>query len=125
MALGWRGGHQQVNVIAHQHIGMDFTFIILSRVSQLNQVKPVIVLPEKTRLAVVPPLRHMLRKTRQRKSWLSRHEDGFSKHTPPSLYSHQFATSVSPHRTNLSAFSYKNVSDPNGKPERLSVEKGE
>ena len=61
MAPGVAGGRQQVDMIAHEHVGMDRAAMAQTRVVQYVQVTSSIVVVEEARHAIVATLHDVLR----------------------------------------------------------------
>jgi hypothetical protein len=58
-----------MDVIRHEHIGMDLTVMIGGRLLETVAVKPEVVLDKECRLSIVAPLHHMLGDIKQ---WIAR-----------------------------------------------------
>ena len=61
--------HQQMNMIGHQHEGMDGHLVLQRSVLEHRQVRFVIRLRVKAGFAIVAALDYVLRTTRQKKAW--------------------------------------------------------
>ncbi len=62
-----------MDMIGHQHVGVDLATFRQRRLSELTRIAPVILLAKEARLAIVAPLNDVLRKTRQIQTSLTRH----------------------------------------------------
>jgi len=58
-----------VDMIGHQHIGMNFYAVLVRRRLEPTQIGAVIPLTSKNRLPIIAPLNHVLRHTGQFISW--------------------------------------------------------
>ncbi len=67
---------QQVDVVGHQHIGMDPAVGFLGRDGQVFEIAPVVLFSQKARFAVVAALNDVLGNARQGKT-------GFAGHSSP------------------------------------------
>jgi hypothetical protein len=65
--------HQQMNMIAHQHIRVQATSKSHQRMPQALQVALAILVVQKARQAIVAPLHHVLRNTGKFETWKSGH----------------------------------------------------
>jgi len=67
-AIGSFRRHQQMHMIGHQDVSMDYTTILIGLLLQSIQIPPVILIGKETRTAIIAALNDMPRHTRQRQS---------------------------------------------------------
>jgi hypothetical protein len=72
IGLAWRD--QQVDMVGHQHIGMDCTAVFLRRFAQTFQVEAQVLVRKEGRLTVIATLDDMLREPRHIEPWFACHD---------------------------------------------------